>query len=105
MGGGGAGHVRACAAPARAPSLPTPPPPPTHTPPTHTGHAWYKLLDRHISPEAPRSTRAVLLKTAADQLVWAPAMTLVFFAFLKTLEGHPELILSYIQERFVRTGE
>lgn len=29
----------------------------------------------------------------AMQLVWGPAMTLVFFAFLKTLEGRPDLIL------------
>ena len=27
------------------------------------------------------------------QLVWGPGMTLVFFAFLKTLEGRPDLIL------------
>ena len=78
----------------------SPPSPPS----LGAGHAWYRLLDRVVCPEDPTSNKAVLLKTAADQLIWAPAMTLVFFAFLKTLEGHPELILSTIQEKFVRTG-
>lgn len=41
--------------------------------------------------------KAVLVKTAADQLIWAPIMTCVFFAVLKTLEGHPELILGTVQ--------
>jgi hypothetical protein len=64
------------------------------------GHVWYQLLDRYVYPEAPTSNRAVLAKTAADQLVWGPAMTLIFFAFLKLLEGSPDLIWSTIQERF-----
>jgi hypothetical protein len=63
------------------------------------GHAWYRLLDSTVHPEAPISHRAVLLKTAADQLLWAPAMTVVFFAFIKALELHPELILPTIQVR------
>lgn len=41
--------------------------------------------------------KSVLLKTAADQLIWAPIMTCVFFAVLKSLEGHPELIWPTIQ--------
>lgn len=43
--------------------------------------------------DEPTSNKAVLIKTALDQLVWGPVMTLVFFAFLKTLEGRPDLIL------------
>lgn len=43
------------------------------------GHLWYQVLDRHVYPENPTSTRAVLIKTALDQLVWGPLMTLVFF--------------------------
>ena len=39
----------------------------------------------------------MLAKTAADQLIWAPVMTCVFFAVLKTLEGHPEMIMSTIE--------
>ena len=39
------------------------------------GHQWYKLLDKHVFPRAPTSLRAVLTKTAADQLLWAPVMT------------------------------
>ncbi len=61
------------------------------------GHAWYKVLDKYVYPKDPQCNAAVLLKTAADQIVWAPIMTCVYFAFLRTLEGHPELIVSTIQ--------
>lgn len=39
------------------------------------GHLWYKVLDHHVCPDKPKSTKAVLLKTAADQVIWAPIMT------------------------------
>lgn len=67
------------------------------------GHWWYKVLDKNVMPDKSTSTPAVLLKTAADQLVWAPIMTVVFFAVLKSLEGHPELILSTVQDKLVKT--
>lgn len=54
-------------------------------------------MDKNVMPDNPRSNTAVLIKTAADQLVWAPLMTVVFFAVLKSLEGHPELIWSTVQ--------
>lgn len=60
---------------------------------------WYKVLDKTVMPNNSRSTAAVLLKTAADQVIWAPIMTVVFFAVLKSLEGHPELIWSTVQVR------
>ena len=50
-------------------------------------------------PKDPASLKAVLAKTAADQLIWAPVMTCVFFAVLKTLEGHPDMIMSTIEVR------
>jgi protein Mpv17 len=56
-----------------------------------------------VEPDNPRSTKAVLLKTAADQLIWAPVMTCVFFAVLKSLEGHPELIFPTIQDKLIKT--
>jgi len=59
----------------------------------------YKLLDRKVMAHDPQSLKAVLLKTAADQAVWAPVMTLVYFVFLRCVEGHPELIPSTIQVR------
>ena len=49
----------------------------------------------------PQSLKAVLAKTAADQIVWAPVMTLVYFVFLRCVEGHPELIASTIQVQLV----
>lgn len=63
------------------------------------GHIWYQILDKTVWPNDPQSNKAVLAKTAADQLIWAPVMTCVFFAVLKALEGHPELIMQTIQVR------
>jgi hypothetical protein len=51
----------------------------------------------------PTGTAAVATKTSADQLIWAPIMTCVFFAFLKGIEGHPELILPTIQAKVLPT--
>ena len=58
-----------------------------------------QILDKTVFPKEPASLKAVLAKTAADQLIWAPVMTCVFFAVLKTLEGHPEMIMSTIEVR------
>ena len=44
------------------------------------GHQWYRLLDATVFPKDPQGTKAVLTKTALDQLVWAPVMTCIFFA-------------------------
>ena len=67
------------------------------------GHLWYKVLDKYVEPDNPRGNKAVLLKTAADQIIWAPVMTCVFFAVLKSLEGHPELIWPTIQDKLIKT--
>jgi protein Mpv17 len=67
------------------------------------GHWWYTVLDKYVEPDDPRSTKAVLLKTAADQIIWAPVMTCVFFAVLKSLEGQPELIIPTIQDKLIKT--
>ena len=53
--------------------------------------------------EKPKGTKAVAFKTAADQIVWAPIMTCVFFAFLKLLEGHPEEMLPTVMEKTLPT--
>lgn len=67
------------------------------------GHFFYQFLDRKIFPEDPKSTQAVLAKTAIDQCIWAPLMTCVFLAFLTTLEGRPDVsvIMSVIQAKLV----
>ncbi|KAK9832477.1 hypothetical protein WJX81_000068 [Elliptochloris bilobata] len=67
------------------------------------GHWWYKLLDRKVMADNPQSLKAVLAKTAADQVVWAPVMTLVYFVFLRCVEGHPELIASTVQSKLIQT--
>ena len=67
------------------------------------GHFFYKFLDTNVCPDDPKGTRAVLTKTAIDQLIWAPVMTCVFLAFLTILEGHADsaYILSVIQAKLV----
>ena len=51
----------------------------------------------------PKGTVSVAVKTTADQVIWAPIMTCVFFGFLKLMEGHPELMLPTIQEKVLPT--
>ena len=65
------------------------------------GHFFYQFLDDRIFPEDPKSTKAVLTKTAVDQLIWAPTMTVVFLTFLTTLEGRPETIMSVLQTKLL----
>jgi len=65
------------------------------------GHYFYQFLDKNISPEDPKGVRAVFSKTAVDQLIWAPIMTVVFLAFLTTLEGRPEAVLSIVQAKLL----
>ena len=52
----------------------------------NAGHWWYTTLDKTVAPDNPKSNRAVVLKTALDQLVWAPFFTCVFFTFMCCLE-------------------
>jgi hypothetical protein len=65
------------------------------------GHYFYQFLDTKIYPEDPKGTRAVLTKTAIDQMIWAPVMTVVFLVFLTTLEGHPESAFDVVQAKLV----
>jgi len=67
------------------------------------GHCWYSTLDKNVMPEDPKSTKAIIMKTGLDQLVWAPFFSCVFFTFIRTLEGHPEAALSTIQSQLVPT--
>lgn len=48
-------------------------------------------------PHALLTSFGSCLQTAADQLIWAPIMTAVFFAFLKLAEGQPEAVVPCIQ--------
>lgn len=65
------------------------------------GHYFYQFLDRTICPDDPKGPKSVLTKTAIDQLVWAPLMTVLFLAFLTTLEGRPDAVLSVIHAKLV----
>ena len=53
------------------------------------GHVWYTLLDRKVFPNEPTSNRAVVCKMLADQLLWAPFFSCVFFVFTNVLAVRP----------------
>jgi hypothetical protein len=63
------------------------------------GHLWYTALDRNVYPDDPKSTKAVVTKTALDQLLWAPAFSCVFFFFIHALDGHPAAALEAIRTK------
>ncbi|CAK0787179.1 hypothetical protein CVIRNUC_010395 [Coccomyxa viridis] len=65
------------------------------------GHVWYTLLDRKVFPNEPTSNRAVVCKMLADQLLWAPFFSCVFFVFTNVLAGHPEMVLPSIQAKLL----
>lgn len=39
------------------------------------GSMWYDVLEKYVFPKDPLSTKAVLSKTALDQVVYATIMT------------------------------
>lgn len=39
------------------------------------GSMWYDVLEQYVCPDEPLSTKAVLGKTALDQVVYATLMT------------------------------
>jgi protein Mpv17 len=64
------------------------------------GSMWYDVLEKYVYPTEQTSTKAVLAKTALDQVVYATIMTAVYFAVIKTWEGHPELIMATLTSKF-----
>lgn len=74
---------------------------PTSKKKLQTGHLWYTTLDHNVFPKDPTSTKAVVAKTVLDQLLWAPAFSCVFFAFVNSFEGRPDLILPSISAKLL----
>ncbi|KAI3437713.1 hypothetical protein D9Q98_000161 [Chlorella vulgaris] len=68
-----------------------------------TGHYWHRWLETHVSPDNPTSDSAVGTKILLDQAVLTPVMTAVFFAALKLMEGRPDAILPFMQDKYVQT--
>jgi protein Mpv17 len=67
------------------------------------GSKWYDILEKYVYPTEGTSTKAVLAKTALDQVVYATIMTAVYFAVIRAMEGQPDLIWATIQSKFVPT--
>jgi protein Mpv17 len=53
------------------------------------GHYYYAALDKRVGFATPKSLPTVISKVAIDQLIFAPLVTLVFYAYKCTAEGRP----------------
>ena len=51
------------------------------------GHLWYTFLDRKVMPDNPKSNKAVVLKMMADQFLWAPFFSCIFFGVINVLQA------------------
>jgi protein Mpv17 len=63
------------------------------------GHYWYGFLDKSIMAHAPTSAKAVVAKTAIDQILWAPIFTSVFFGSMKIMDGKPGEIAGEVHDK------
>lgn len=66
-------------------------------------HHWHKLLDSSIGTAHPTAPTSLLLKLAADQLLFAPTFTIVFYAWMMMLQGRPDLVLPVLGAKFLPT--
>lgn len=66
-------------------------------------HYWHKLLDSSVGARRPTSTSSLLLKLAADQLLFAPTFTVVFYSFTCVLQGRPDLVVPVLAVKFWAT--
>lgn len=67
------------------------------------GHFWYKLLDQVILPNKPKSAWTIVCKTVADQAIWSPVNTVIFYASLAAMEGHAYRIPTILDEKLLST--
>lgn len=56
------------------------------------GRLWFNFLDRRVFPDDPAGLVAVMSRTTSFNAVFAPFFIAAFFALLKLLQGHPELM-------------
>jgi protein Mpv17 len=66
-------------------------------------HYFYTFLDSRVCPTNPTCPRAVITKTAADQLGMAPVGTVAFFAFMEICKGHPAGVAAAVSAGFFPT--
>eukprot|EP00891_Asterochloris_glomerata_P003769 jgi/Astpho2/3769/e_gw1.00060.85.1_t len=62
------------------------------------GHLWYTFLDSKVMPDNPKSNKAVVLKMMADQFLWAPFFSCIFFT---VINGAPQNIIPDIQQKLI----
>ena len=66
-------------------------------------HFLYKSLDANIMPSTPTAPRAVIAKTAIDQIIFAPIATAAFIGSMELLSGSPGAVTTAISNRLVST--
>eukprot|EP00741_Cyanophora_paradoxa_P007452 tig00000128_g7207.t1 len=52
-------------------------------------HYWYGFIETVLYPHAPSSPEAIIVKTAFDQIVFAPVFTSLFFIFMEFAKLSP----------------
>ena len=67
------------------------------------GHFWYEMLDRVVMPTQPKATTAILAKMIADQVIWSPLNTCIFYASLAMMEGHGGDVGSILHDKLLPT--
>lgn len=63
-------------------------------------HHWHRFLDSSIGAQRPTGPTSLLLKLAADQLLFAPTFTVVFYAWMGVLQGRPDLVAATLGVKF-----
>lgn len=67
------------------------------------GHFWYEMLDRVVMPTRPKATSAILAKMIADQVIWSPLNTCIFYASLAVMEGHGADVPTILHDKLLAT--
>lgn len=75
----------------------------SRTQPGVQGHFWYEMLDRLIMPKRPKAAVTIVTKMLADQLLWSPINTIIFYAAIATMEGNALTVPAILHDKLVPT--
>eukprot|EP00803_Ostreobium_quekettii_P008884 evm.model.scf_335EXC.10 EVM.evm.TU.scf_335EXC.10 scf_335EXC:66985-68576(+) len=66
-------------------------------------HVWFHALDKTVLPNIPKHPAAVVLKSAADQLLMAPLGTVIFYTSLKSMEYQAHMAMPTVKAKLIPT--